>query len=92
MLSGKVSAAIRLLDKAQPSALLEMNEDTLNDLKKKHTDAKLPNQSVMIEAEAPFVDRIIFNNIDESIISKAALRTKGAAGPSCLDANPIARK
>ena len=82
MLSGKVNAAIRLLDKTQPSALLEMNEDTLNDLKEKHPDAKLPDQSVMIEAEAPFVDPIIFNNIDESTISKAALRTKGAAGPS----------
>ena len=87
MLSGKVNAAIRLLDKTQPSALLEMNEDTLNDLKEKHPDAKLPDQSVMIEAEAPFVDPIIFNNIDESTISKAALRTKGAAGPSGLDAD-----
>ena len=87
MLSGKVNAAIRLLDKTQPSALLEMNEDTLNDLKEKHPDAKLPDQSVMIEAEAPFGDPIIFNNIDESTISKAALRTKGAAGPSGLDAD-----
>ena len=33
----------------------------------------------------PYLDPIVFGNIDESSIAKAATRTKGAAGPSRLD-------
>jgi hypothetical protein len=35
----------------------------------------------------PYFDPIVFGNIDESSIAKAATRTKGAAGPSGLDAD-----
>ena len=35
----------------------------------------------------PFFDPVIFENIDKNSISKAAIRTRGAAGPSGLDAD-----
>ena len=40
----------------------------------------------MIEGDIPFVDTTIFANIDGAIISKAAMKTFGASGPSGLDA------
>ena len=41
----------------------------------------------MLVGEIPFVDPIIFHTINEKTILKAALRTKGAAGPSDADAD-----
>ena len=40
----------------------------------------------MIDGEIPLVDPTLFENIDESPIAKAAMNTKGAAGPSGLGA------
>ena len=37
--------------------------------------------------EIPYFDPLIFSNIDESSITKAALKTRGSAGPSGLDAD-----
>ena len=59
----------------------------LNKLKEKHTDAALANPDVMLPGEKPFVDPPQYNNIDSDAIIKAALRTKGAAGPSGFDAD-----
>jgi hypothetical protein len=40
MLQGKVHAALRLLDKEAAGGVLNLNENTLNDLKKLHPEAK----------------------------------------------------
>ena len=40
----------------------------------------------MLEGDVPFVDPVLFENIDEPLIAKAAMNTNGAAGPSGLDA------
>ena len=40
----------------------------------------------MLQGEIPFVDPALFANIDEATISKAAMKTNGAPGPSGLDA------
>jgi hypothetical protein len=66
--------------------VLPLNDDVFEDLKKKHPPAKPTDPSAMITGEIPYVNSALFANIDESIISKAALNTKGASGPSGLDA------
>ena len=40
----------------------------------------------MLQGEIPFVDTALFANIDEATISKAAMKTNDASGPSGLDA------
>ena len=51
------------------------------------------NNSVLMKGEIPFIDPVmfenivLFENIDETTISKAALSTKGAAGPSGVNAD-----
>ena len=53
----------------------------------KHLDASPAQNEVLINGEFPFFDPVIFSVIDESTIAQAALRTRGASGPSGLDAD-----
>ena len=43
--------------------------------------------SLLIDGEPPFVDPVMFENITESTIANAALRTRGSNGSSGLDAD-----
>ena len=87
MLEGKVHAAIRMLDDENSGGILNLTDQTLYDLKLKHPDSAPVNDSVLMKGETPFIDPVMFENIDETTISKAALRTKGAAGPSGVNAD-----
>ena len=86
MMEGKVNAALRLLDEESSGDVLPLSDAVLDDLQAKHPPPVPLNPSVMIDGEIPFVDPVLFANIDESSIAKAAMNTKGAAGPSGLDA------
>ena len=87
MLGGKVHAALKLLDKADSLGVADLTEETLSELKKLHPVGAEAHESVMMTGEILYFDLIIFNGIDEESISKAALKTRGAAGPSGQDAD-----
>ena len=87
MLLGKVNAALRLLDKETSLGVANITEETMGELKKLHPEGKQAEVQTLMKGEVPYFDPIIFHNIDESSIAKAAQRTKGAAGPSGLDAD-----
>ena len=55
-------------------------------LQRKHPQAKPPTPSATIEGETAELHPILFEKFNGSLIRKIALRTKGAAGPSGLDA------
>ena len=86
MLQGKVHAALRLLDKAASLGVAELTEETLKALSDLHPAAEAAADTTLMEGELPYFDPVLFTNIDEQSIAKAALRTKGSAGPSGLDA------
>ena len=85
MMQGKVTSAIKMLDKSKCGGVLPLNNDTLSALKQKHPDAQPSNSEVLLDGELPFFDPIVFSTIDESTIMKAASRTRGASGPSGMD-------
>ena len=87
MLKGKFSAALKLLDKSNGSGVLPLSPETIKDLQEKHPASCPIDESVLIEGELLFADPAIFNNIDEGKIYRAALKTKGAYGPSGLNAD-----
>ena len=87
MLLGKVNAALKLLNKNTDFGVAAISEKTMDDLRKLHPEAKAADESILLTGDVPFFDPVIFNNIDESSISKAALNTRGAAGPSGMDAD-----
>ena len=77
---------MRLLDEQSSGGVLSLSDDVLKELRLKHPAGKEGNPSVMLEGEIPFVDPVLFENIDKSMIIKGAMNTNGAAGPSGLDA------
>ena len=87
MLQGKVQAALRLLGKEQPVGVLDTTEETVEVLKKLHPEGKPAADEVLINAEPEYFDPVIFTNIDERSIASAALKTRGSAGPSGMDAD-----
>ena len=87
ILKGKVTSPIKLLEKAESTGVLPLNKDVINDLKEKHPTSKSTDPEVLLSGKLPFVDPVMFEELYESNIAKAALRTKGAAGPSGLDAD-----
>ena len=87
MLHGKVHAALRLLDKKGDLGVAELTAENLNILRKLHPAGVEADESILMTGELPYFDPIVFNNIDEASIAKAANRTRGAAGPSGLDAD-----
>ena len=45
------------------------------------------NEEVLLRGEKQSVHPVVFDDIDESIVKEAALKTKGGSGPSELDAD-----
>ena len=58
----------------------------LNDLISKHPTAKPADPEALLDGEIPFVDPAQFNVIDEALIARATMRTRGSCGPSGADA------
>ena len=85
--SGNINGALRLLDKNR-SGVLPLDNDTRKLLDEKHPKAEpLFNELLLDDANVQEVHPVIFYQIDSELIKKVALKTKGAAGPSNLDAD-----
>ena len=76
--SSVAKSTLRLLD--------DQSFEVYQDLRRKHPAAKKEDCSVILQGESPFVEPALYANIDEATISKAAMKTNDAAGPSGLDA------
>ena len=99
MFKGKTSAAMDLLSKRGSSSVLHardpVNKDdgssptVLGVLRSKHPCAQAATDEILLHPgeEPPSVHPVIFDSIDASAIRSAALATKGASGPSGLDAH-----
>ena len=85
--AGKINPALRLLDKQESCGVAKLTDSTIEKLKELHPEAKAASENIMMTGELPHFDPVLFTNIDESSIAKAALRTRGAAGPSGMDAD-----
>jgi hypothetical protein len=87
MEKGNVNGALKLLTNNMANGILPLNDETLNLLHLKHPDAKEAMPDVLIQGPTLRVHPVLFDEIDEDLVKKAALRTKGGSGPSGLDAD-----
>ena len=87
VLKGKIHAALRLLDKNEAAGIINMSDEVLKELQKLHPDGERAKEYTLKTGDIPYFDPVVFSNIDESSIAKAATKTKGAAGPSGMDAD-----
>ena len=88
MREGKVNQATRLLsNKNSSSGILDLNEDTMNEIKEKHPKGKDADPEALLSGPVDqLVHSVVFDEIDAVSIREASQRTSGAAGPSGLDA------
>ena len=87
MQKGNINGAIKLLTNNMENGILPLNENTLELLRQKHPTEKEPQHHAILPDEEKPVHPIKFEKIDAEMVRKAALKTKGGAGPSGLDAN-----
>ena len=97
MYQGKTHAALQLLTDKGKGGVLHLhdiinnegpNPTTVKDvLKSKHPASRAPIPDSMYQGNPPDVHPVTFEPIDASLIRSIALSTKGAAGPSGLDAH-----
>ena len=87
MIQGNVNSAIRLLSKSENSGLLRLNVSTMQELHLKHPESKPKYEDLLLEGPVKYMNSVIYDEIDDEVIMKAAIRTNGAAGISSLDSS-----
>ena len=87
MMEGKVSAAIKFLSKNNDQGVLPASEETIKELMLKHPAPALINADTLLEGPLNTTEKSYFDNINGDLIKQAARQTKGAPGPSKLDAD-----
>ena len=85
MLQGKVTAALKMLSQEE-IGVHEVNEQVIRDLKEKHPDAQEIPSETLYQGPINKVLPTYFDEIDEEMVLRAITRTKGAGGPSHMDA------
>ena len=83
---GKITAAIKLLDRENSSGLLNLSDKVLAQLKEKHPVPAEIEEECLLHGPVDLVPPGIFEVINEQRIFDSALKTKGSAGPSGMDA------
>ena len=86
MMQGKVSAALKLLSE-NDIGIHEPSKEVIDQLKTKHPSPGKIQKETLYEGPINIVSPSFFDEIDECMILKAASLTKGAGGPSHMDAD-----
>ena len=94
MFQGKISEALGLLCEKGSHRVLQLNEIAKTEtnktvrqvLKDKHPDRAPMDPSAIVDNQPTMTHPVIFEQLDASMIRRVALNTKGAAGPSGLNA------
>ena len=79
MLKGQTTSAATLIDTAETSGVQSLDDEVINQLKKKHPDASQPHPETLLNV--PFVDPVMFHDLDESVIARAAFPHKRSSWP-----------
>ena len=82
---GKIKGELKLLTNNMTNGILLLYIKTLNNLKQKHPQSQAAYEGTLISGERPVIHAIICDDINEKLVIKAAIRTKGGSGPSGLD-------
>ena len=87
MSKGDFNRALKLLTENMSNGILPLTDKTGKMLKQKHPEAKEAPQEVLLQGPTRTVHPIEYEDMEESLILKAAMLTKGESGPAGLDAD-----
>ena len=87
MRKGNVHNSMKLLTNNMKIGVLPLNKKTLEKLKQNHPQRRDADPEIMLPDKPEEIHPIKFDPIDPENVTKAALKTRGEAGPSGLDAD-----
>ena len=86
VMEGKISAALKFLDAESSSGVLDLSNNVLEELKAKHPNAESVSEDCLLRGPLVNIPKYLYDSIDEQSVLTSALKTKGSAGPSGMDA------
>ena len=86
VMEGKLNVALKFLDEDSGKGVLKLSESVIKELKEKHPDPAGISEEALLNGPIDYIPKCLFDAIDEQTVLKAALLTKGSAGPSGMDA------
>ena len=84
---GNIYGELKLLTNNMTNGVLPRDEKTLNSLKQKNPQSQPAYEETLINGEPPVIHPIIFDDMNEDIVRKAAIRPKDGSSSPGLDAN-----
>ena len=87
MCKGKTQAPLKMLSKDYENGVLKIDDDILTEIKSKHPPAAEVKQDSLLFGPINELSHCYFYEIDKIMTAKATSLTKGAGGPSHLDAD-----
>ena len=87
MQKSNVNGALRLLTSNMSNGVQQLSDETLQILSLTHPEA----QQSDIKRAKKQIHSIVYEDIDEDLVKKAAIKTKGGCGPSGLDTDNCRR-
>ena len=87
MQRGNVNRALRLLTNNMSNGVLPLSKEILQLLNLKHPSAQEAHHDSLLQDPVKFVHNIVYEDINESLVLKAVIKTKGGCGPSGFDAD-----
>ena len=87
MSKGNVNGALKLFTDNMYSGTLPLNKETLELLVQKHPEPNEPSPDIIIQGRTSPIHPVAYAHMNESVIMKALMLTKGGFGPSGLDAD-----
>ena len=86
MIEGKQNAALKFFDEDSRKGVLKLSESVIKELKEKYPDLAGFFEEALLNGPIDCIPKCLLDAIDEQTVLKAALLTKGSAGPSGMDA------
>ena len=84
---GHVRQAARMLQNDSQGGILPIDDNTIKQLQEKHPKGAEAEEEDLMKGQKGEVHTVTFNRIDGIMVKRAAIDTKGSAGPSGMDAN-----
>ena len=88
VLEGQINSALRFLSETTSGGVLSLTDEVMSQLKQKHPNPQSAKLGSLLFG--PIDDQYpesVYTEINGEMVRQAALRTKGAGGPSGVDAN-----
>ena len=65
--------------------MLVFDAETLSQIVQEYPDSKKAPDDILLHGPLPNIHPVRFRLIDEEMVRKTAIKTKGGSGPSCMD-------